>query len=58
MSVQHVTDVSVVPEPGEVLTVEPVGQEGAALARLDHVTSHSIKCYWDFREARWECSRD
>jgi len=58
MSVQPVTEAPVVPEQHEVLTVEPVAQKEAPLPRLDHVTSHSIKCYWDFRECRWECSDD
>jgi hypothetical protein len=24
----------------------------------DHVRSHSMRCYWDFAECRWRCSRD
>jgi hypothetical protein len=59
MSVQPVTEAPVVPEQQhEVLTVEPVAPGEAAVQRLDHITSHSIKCYWDFRECRWECSED
>ena len=26
--------------------------------RPDHVGSHSMRCYWDFVECRWRCSRD
>jgi hypothetical protein len=56
MSVKPVTEATVVPPQHEVLT--PVTRKETVVARLDHVTSHSIKCYWDFREARWECSDD
>ena len=23
---------------------------------IDHVHAHSVKCYWDFMECRWQCS--
>ena len=25
---------------------------------IDHVHAHSVKCYWDFMECRWQCSDD
>jgi hypothetical protein len=34
----------------EVPAAEPLGP--------DHVRSHSMRCYWDFAECRWRCSRD
>ena len=37
-------------------TVPHEQQPVVELAVLDHVTSHSIKCYWDFVECRWRCS--
>jgi len=57
MSVQPVTEPLVRPqrehevaEPG----VRP-GRTDSPLTHHDHVTSHSIKCYWDFVECRWQC---
>jgi hypothetical protein len=37
---------------------DPAGGPVAAAAPtvLDHVQSHSMKCYWDFVECRWQCS--
>jgi hypothetical protein len=25
---------------------------------IDHIHAHSVKCYWDFMECRWQCSDD
>jgi hypothetical protein len=30
----------------------------APVTELDHVRSHSVKCYWDYRDCRWQCSDD
>jgi hypothetical protein len=38
----------------DVLEVTEVAVD--APPAYDHVTSHSMKCYWDVRECRWECS--
>jgi len=31
-------------------------QRAAAPVRVDHVRKHATGCYWDFREARWQCA--
>lgn len=36
----------------------PVETPRAEALRPDHVRSHSMRCYWDFVECRWRCSRD
>lgn len=45
----------VVPQQREVAdpVVAPVPK-----AVVDHITAHSLKCYWDFIECRWQCSRE
>ena len=49
----EVAAVSDVPERRETDLVE-----APDLVVVDHVRSHTVKCYWDFMECRWECSRD
>jgi hypothetical protein len=46
---------SVVPQQRD--GTEPVGAP-APRAVVDHIAAHSMKCYWDFTECRWQCSRD
>lgn len=29
--------------------------EAAVTAVADHVTAHTVQCYWDHREAHWVC---
>jgi hypothetical protein len=36
--------------------VEPAADPGPAKPVIDHVHAHSVKCYWDFMECRWQCS--
>jgi hypothetical protein len=38
--------------PAQATPVEPA----PAPSVVDHVRSHSMKCYWDFVECRWQCS--
>jgi hypothetical protein len=33
-------------------------EQAPELPPADHVRMHGPRCYWDFRECRWECSRD
>jgi len=28
-----------------------------AKVRVDHVRTHGPRCFWDFRDCRWDCSR-
>ena len=44
--------------PPEPLTEAVVPEQREAVEVVDHVRSHSMKCYWDFVECRWQCSRD
>ena len=42
--------------------VEPITQPAAvpdvpAEVRVDHVRTHGPRCFWDFRDCRWDCSR-
>jgi hypothetical protein len=38
---------------------EPVvPQQRETVEVVDHVRSHSMRCYWDFVECRWQCPRD
>jgi len=30
-------------------------REAPVVVVIDHVSAHSIRCYWDHREARWVC---
>jgi hypothetical protein len=41
--------------PGQRGPVEEPG-EAASPTVLDHVQSHSRRCYWDVAECRWQCS--
>jgi hypothetical protein len=38
--------------PKQVAAVDPA----PAKPVIDHVHAHSVKCYWDFMECRWQCS--
>jgi hypothetical protein len=40
--------------PIQTAKVDPVPKEPV----IDHVRAHSVKCYWDFMECRWQCSDD
>ena len=46
--------------PDPVTTVVPE-QRDAVIEKptpaIDHVRRHASSCYWDFREARWQCAR-
>jgi len=39
------------------VAVDPPGT-APAVEELDHVRFHSVKCYWDYRDCRWQCSAD
>jgi hypothetical protein len=38
--------------------VEPVSPvlDTPVIEAFDHVRSHSVKCWWDYRDCRWQCS--
>ncbi|NUR06746.1 MAG: hypothetical protein HOQ22_01265 [Nocardioidaceae bacterium] len=48
MPLQHAYEAPFVTDQRSLEVAEPVLWH-------DHVTSHSIKCYWDYLECRWEC---
>ena len=37
-------------EPVQQVPVPPV------IESFDHISAHSVKCYWDYRDCRWQCS--
>ena len=49
--------VDVVEQPKPEVAVVPAVPV-PTVERLDHVRSHSVKCYWDYRDCRWQCSAD
>ena len=39
--------------PAQPAPVDPVPVE----VPVDHVRTHGPRCFWDLRDARWDCSR-
>jgi cyclopropane fatty-acyl-phospholipid synthase-like methyltransferase len=57
--VEPVIEAVAVPDQREVVVGEATWQKEdrvVGVEMIDHVTSHSIKCYWDFVDCRWQCS--
>jgi hypothetical protein len=37
---------------------QPVAAAPKPAPKVDHVTRHGLRCWWDVEECRWDCSGD